>query len=75
MTKDESEKAVRNLCTKWRSDAGYSDEKPEEISFSEFYGWMQNTHSQYLQFRATIGVRETVEHWFNEELHVPHYYR
>lgn len=75
MTKSEAERAVRYLCTKWRSGAGHSITLPQEVPFHEFYSWLQASHSEYLQFRATIGVHDTVEHWFNEELRVPHYYR
>jgi hypothetical protein len=63
----ECEPVIRHLLHKWREDCGFGDVPEAELSFSTFYSWMEQKHSNYLTFRTTTSVRYDVEMWFDQE--------
>lgn len=67
MKKDEAEHGIRAMCRDWAQAKGLRAQRDEQPSFSEFYSWVQDNHPSYLDFRDSIGVRETVERWFDDE--------
>ena len=67
MTKQESEKAIRYLCSEWAKHRGIQTPPKELPSFSDFYAWVQENHGAYLSFRSTLSVSEQVEAWFDDE--------
>ena len=67
MKKDETEGGLRSLCHKWRNEAGHADTPPEQLSFSEFEGWVQQHYPSYLDFRTTTSVLYDAEMWFDQE--------
>jgi hypothetical protein len=67
MRKSECEPVIRHLLHKWREDCGFGDVPEAELSFSTFYWWMEQKHSNYLTFRTTTSVRYDVEMWFDQE--------
>ncbi len=67
MKKAEAERGVRYLCGVWAEEKGLNIEPDELPNFSEFYRWLQDNHPSYLDFRDSVGVRYTVEMWFDEE--------
>lgn len=67
MLKDDCGRAIRSLCHRWRRDTGQQDTPPEALSFSQFHGWLQQRHGQYLEFRSVLGPREEAERWFDQE--------
>lgn len=72
-TKPECERAIRALCGQWAAlrretmQPRPMDARPP--SFTDFYGWAQANHGQYLRFRSTTGVQNDVERWFDHEFH------
>jgi hypothetical protein len=67
MTKQESEKVIRYLCTEWAKLCGIQIPSIEQPSFSDFYSWVQENHGHVLKFRSTLSVSEQVEAWFDDE--------
>lgn len=67
MPKGECEQAIRHLCHKWREERGYDNTPEGDLSFSQFYTWIEQNYSGYLRFRTTISVRYDVEMWFDQE--------
>lgn len=67
MTKQESEKAIRYLCTEWAKLRGIRIPPVEQPSFSDFYSWVQENHGHYLRFHSTLSVLDQVEAWFDDE--------
>jgi hypothetical protein len=66
MKKAECEKAIRRLCHIWANEQGLPL-NPEDPDFGSFYGWLRSRAPEYLEFRTTMSVRDTVEHWFAQE--------
>jgi hypothetical protein len=66
MTKPESEKAIRYLCTEWVKLRGIQMPPTEQPSFSDFFSWVQENHGACLSFRSTLSVRDQVEAWFDD---------
>lgn len=79
MKKVDAETAVKSLAIDWRSETARHSVEPQNLPFSEFYAWLQEKHPKCLEFRpsanGTGSVQDVVEHWFNEALRVPVYYR
>jgi hypothetical protein len=67
MKKEESEKAIRYLCSEWAKLEGIQIPPREQPSFMDFFAWLQQNHNQYLNFRATLSVSDQVEAWFDDE--------
>jgi hypothetical protein len=67
MTKQESEKAIRYLCTEWAKLRGIQIPPIEQPSFSDFYSWVRENYGHYLTFRSTLSVSDHVEAWFDDE--------
>lgn len=67
MTKAESERAIRHLCHEWRTSSGRAATPESELSFSQFYTWVEQNYGSYLRFRTTTSVRYDVEMWFDQE--------
>lgn len=67
MKQAEAEAAIRSLCYIYAREMGLKMTADEDPSFDHFYSWVGASYSAYLNFRATIGVREQVELWFDEE--------
>lgn len=67
MTKQESEKAIRYLCTEWAKLRRIQVPCVEQPSFSDFYSWVRQNYGQYLSFRSTLSVSDQVEVWFDDE--------
>ena len=70
MKKDEAEKAIRLLSSKWRA----ARELPlppsdHHYSFSDFTRWLgEQGYSHVLDFRSTVGAHESAEIWFDQEM-------
>jgi hypothetical protein len=64
MTREESETVIRRLVDEWVELRGVTQGQ----SFSDFYAWLQQDYSPYLEFRSATSARADVERWFNEEL-------
>jgi hypothetical protein len=67
MTKQESEKGIRYLCTEWAKLCGIQKPCVGQPSFSDFYSWVRQNYSHYLSFRSTLPVSDQVEAWFDDE--------
>jgi hypothetical protein len=67
LTKGESEQAIRHLCHKWRHDCGYARASEGDLSFSQFYSWLEQLYPNYLRFQTTASVRDDIEMWFDQE--------
>ena len=67
MKKDDSKRAIRILCHKWREARGLSSAPPGELSFLDFISWVRQNHPKYLEFRTSISVDYDVEKWFDQE--------
>lgn len=67
MQKAESEQAIRHLCHEWARQRGIQIPSTEQLSFSDFFSWMQDHYRSYLNFRSSTSVRDDVERWFNQE--------
>lgn len=68
----EAEKGIRYLCGMWAKERGISapaGDSPARFhpSFSDFYRWVHEKHSTYLDFKTGMGVRYMVELWFDAE--------
>jgi hypothetical protein len=68
----EAEKGIRYLCGMWAKERGISvpfGTPPMGFhpSFSDFYAWVENNHSAYLNFKARMDVRYMVQTWFDNE--------
>jgi hypothetical protein len=66
----EAEKGIRYLCGMWAKERGISvpfgnPSMSFHPSFSDFYAWVENNHSAYLNFKAR--VRYMVQTWFDSE--------
>jgi hypothetical protein len=68
MTREESETVIRRLVEEWVEVRGVTEGPSGAPSFSDFYAWLQQDYSPYLEFRSATSVRADVERWFNEEL-------
>jgi hypothetical protein len=68
MTRAESEIVIRRLVDEWVEVRGVTQGQSEAPSFSDFYVWLQQDYSPYLDFRSATSVQADVERWFNEEL-------
>jgi hypothetical protein len=68
MTRQESETVIRRLVEEWVELRGVTQGPSEAPSFSDFYAWLQQDYSPYLEFRSATSVRADVERWFNDEL-------
>jgi hypothetical protein len=68
MTREESETVIRRLVEEWVEVRGATEGQSGVPSFSDFYSWLQQDYSPYLEFRSATSVRTDVERWFNEEL-------
>jgi hypothetical protein len=68
MTRAESETVIRRLVDEWVEVRGVTQGQSEAPSFSDFYVWLQQDYSPYLDFRSATSVQADVERWFNEEL-------
>ena len=66
MKKSEVEPAIRYLCHQWRKDRGFEAVPNDQLSFSDFYLWLETNHSPYLRFRTTTSVRYDIEMWFDQ---------
>ncbi|MDO8273558.1 MAG: hypothetical protein Q7U82_16815 [Gammaproteobacteria bacterium] len=67
MTKQESEKAIRYLCTEWAKLRGIQTPPIEQPSFSDFHSWVKENHNSVLKFRSTLSVSEQLEAWFDDQ--------
>lgn len=67
MKKQESEKAIRYLCTEWAKLRGIQIPPIEQPSFYDFYSWVKENHGSILTFRSTLSVSDQVEAWFDDE--------
>lgn len=67
MKKQESEKAIRHLCSVWAKLRGTQISPREQPHFMDFLAWLQQNHNQYLNFRTTLSVTDQVEAWFDDE--------
>lgn len=67
MKKQESEKAVRHLCSEWAEINGVKKSAAEEPSFYDFYDYVKSKYPQCLKFRSTLPVSDQVEAWFDDE--------
>lgn len=67
MTKQESEKTIRYLCSEWAKLRGIQMPPKEQPSFSDFYAWIRENYGAYLSFRSTLSVSDQVEAWFDDE--------
>jgi hypothetical protein len=65
MKKEESEKAIEQLCYEWAELRGLRMSTEEEPSFADFYGWVQENYSAVLRFKTATSVRGDVERWFD----------
>jgi len=68
MTREESETVIRRLVEEWVELRGVTEEQSGAPSFSDFYSWLQQDYSPYLDFRSATSVQADVERWFNDEL-------
>ena len=48
MKKQESEKAIRHLCSEWAEINGVKKSATEEPSFYDFYDYVKSKYPQYL---------------------------
>ena len=68
MTKNESQSAIKHICHRWREVRDLVSAPPEELIFSDFFSWVGENYSRYLEFRTTSpSVRYDVELWFDQE--------
>jgi hypothetical protein len=67
MMKAECEAAIRQLCGQWAEFRGISKQPEHQPSFSDFFSWVEQNYSRYLDFRITTSVRYDVEMWFDQE--------
>lgn len=68
MRKEESEKAIRYLCSEWAKLKGIQIPPREQPSFMDFLAWLQQNHNEYLNFHGTtLSVSDQVEAWFDDE--------
>jgi len=68
MNKEASEVAIRRLVDEWVEVRGVTQGHSGVPGFSDFYAWLQQDYSPYLEFRSATSVQADVERWFNEEL-------
>jgi hypothetical protein len=66
MKKDEAERAIRYLVTKWYDQN--REREGDEPSFGAFMDWLRDHHGSVLRFRTSTDVHDDVERWFAEEL-------
>jgi len=67
MKKQDSEKAIRYLCSEWAKLQGIQIPPVEQPSFTDFLSWVRQNYGQYLDFRTTGSVADQVEAWFDSE--------
>lgn len=68
MSKPESEKAIRSLCTTWYGTLTAEEDKSDP-SYSAFKQWaFDNNHSDLWKFRSRMPVDDVVEMWFDQKL-------
>lgn len=67
MKKQDSEKAIRYLCTEWAKLRGIQVPPVEQPSFTDFLSWVRQNYGPYLNFRTTGSVADQVEAWFDDE--------
>src|SRR5688572_29210964 len=70
MTKAESEKVIRHLCSVWarEREIPMPSSYPQMASFGAFTAWLdEKGYGHYLNFRSTMGPREDAERWFYQE--------
>lgn len=65
MKKSEAKKIIHVLFDQWRKECGFSQTPTYELSFYDFYDWVQNHYAQVLRFRTTTSVQFDVEMWFD----------
>ena len=68
----EAEKGIRYLCGMWAKERGINvplGAPPMSFhpNFGDFYRWVKDKHSAYLDFKSTMGVEYMVEMWFDKE--------
>jgi hypothetical protein len=68
MTRQESETVIRRLVEEWVELRGVTQGLSAAPSFSDFYSWLQQDYSPYLEFRSATSVRAEVARWFVDEL-------
>lgn len=68
MNKADAEKAVRHLVHDWRRNEAADVTDPRQLSVYEFITWLGQHHPQVLTFRSTMGARDDIERWFDQEL-------
>lgn len=67
MHKRECERVIRCLCSEWARLRGITAGPMNEPSFSDFYTWVRDNFSSYLQFQPSASVRQDVALWFDQE--------
>lgn len=67
MKKSECKQAFPTLYSKWLRDSGNSATPPGELSFYEFFSWLQQNHREYTRFSTNISVEYDLENWFDIE--------
>jgi len=61
MKKQDSEKAIRHLCSAWAQLRGIQISTVEQPSFADFLSWVRQNYGQTLDFRTTGSVADQVE--------------
>jgi hypothetical protein len=65
--KAECGRVLRHLYHVLRKESGLSDSSADRLSFTQFFSWVEQKYSSYLNFRTTTFVRFDVEMWFDQE--------
>ncbi|KLC60471.1 hypothetical protein GEV893_00960 [Xanthomonas perforans] len=75
MKKAEAEAVIRRLVHEWRGLPANRDTETHKLNNYDFERWLQEHHSQYLDFRCVGSVSDQIERWFSQELPIPAYLR
>ena len=64
----EVEEAARQLCRRCANEKGITpDDQP---SFSAFHSWLQERHSDRIEFLQRLGVAYKLKAWFDQEFNL-----
>lgn len=65
MKKSEAKQIIHVLFDQWRKECGLTETNSSDLSFYDFYDWVEQKYAQVLDFRTTTSVRYDVEMWFD----------
>ena len=75
MKKSEVKQAFPALVAAWKCERGFERTAAQELSFSDFLGWVRDNHPRYLNFRISTSPEYDMQQWFEDEIGLPSFYR